>query len=336
MQSDTKTLEKYQGKDVRQYSLTNNNGVSITTMTLGSTFTGIYVPTKDGKKKNILLSFTSPAKYLDNPFYLCQAIGRTAGRITKGTFTLMGKEYHVDPNEGTTTLHGGPHGFNSRIWDGRIEDNKIIYNTNITSASDSFPGNMKAQVEYSLSEDDEVTVKFTASSDADTLFNPTIHAYFNLSDSQNTLGLNLKINADKHLEFNMPEKTPDGKMPEVNGTPYDFRNGQKLGDAIKAVENQTGNPFDDIFVINDHTPEQPIATLSDPQSGRSVNILSSRNALVVFTPKGWTKDTDFPDFAGVALEAQSLPDAQNHKGFGSHVLPANQKQSYEIKYQINY
>lgn len=338
MQAKTELFDKYNDQDIQKFTLTNDRGVSISVISLGATWNAFTFPDKDGKEGNVLLSMDSSATYMKDQ-YFCQAIGRTAGRITNGTFSIKGKEYHVDQNEGTTTLHGGPHGFNSQVWDGSIEDNKIILKKHIDSSYDSFPGNIDVTITWTLSDDNVATVSYSAKSDADTLFNPTQHAYLNLGDTENVYGHLLTIDADNYLELNK-DKTPTGKKVPVDDTPYDFRDSQNLKLGIDDMKAEVGHTYDEVYAINDHADDQPIAKLADPDSGRSVSIFSKRNALVVFTPDDldgikFERGAGVPHM-GVALEAQNLPDTPNHEGFGSVLLPAGEEKTYSISYKAQF
>ncbi|KRM44719.1 galactose mutarotase [Lentilactobacillus parafarraginis] len=338
MQAKTELFDKYNDQDIQKFTLTNDHGVSISVISLGATWNAFTFPDKDGKEGNVLLSMDSSAAYMKDQ-YFCQAIGRTAGRITNGTFSIKGKEYHVDQNEGTTTLHGGPHGFNSQVWDGSIEDNKIILKKHIDSSYDSFPGNIDVTITWTLSDDNVATVSYSAKSDADTLFNPTQHAYLNLGDTENVYGHSLTIDADNYLELNK-DKTPTGKKVPVDDTPYDFRDSQNLKLGIDDMKAEVGHTYDEVYAINDHADDQPIAKLADPDSGRSVSIFSTRNALVVFTPDDldgikFERGAGVPHM-GVALEAQNLPDTPNHEGFGSVLLPAGEEKTYSISYKAQF
>lgn len=338
MQAKTELFDKYNDQDIQKFTLTNDHGVSISVISLGATWNAFTFPDKDGKEGNVLLSMDSSATYMKDQ-YFCQAIGRTAGRITNGTFSIKGKEYHVDQNEGTTTLHGGPHGFNSQVWDGSIEDNKIILKKHIDSSYDSFPGNIDVTITWTLSDDNVATVSYSAKSDADTLFNPTQHAYLNLGDTENVYGHLLTIDADNYLELNK-DKTPTGKKVPVDDTPYDFRDSQNLKLGIDDMKAEVGHTYDEVYAINDHADDQPIAKLADPDSGRSVSIFSKRNALVVFTPDDldgikFERGAGVPHM-GVALEAQNLPDTPNHEGFGSVLLPAGEEKTYSISYKAQF
>lgn len=333
-------FDTYQGHSIHKITLTNDNNVAISLLSLGATWHEFLVPIQD-KQKNILLNFSTAHDYLSNPFYIGMAIGRTAGRIKNGTFPLNGQSVTVPTNEGQNTLHGGPSGFNTLIWDYNScqsdEAVSITFSRSISHNEDGFPGDLAATVTYTLDNHNRVTLQFTGESNEDTLFNPTSHAYFNLSDSKTILGHQLMIASSEYLEMDS-EKIPTGKLLPVKGTPFDFTTNQQLGDAIQALQGTTEKGFDDIYKITPN--QQPIVKLSDPTSHRSLTISSSRNALVVFTSNSFTKNLAFNSgagepYMGIALESQTLPDTPNHPGFGDVVLPKNQKVTHTIMYQYS-
>ncbi|MEY2375374.1 aldose epimerase family protein [Lentilactobacillus buchneri] len=338
MNTKKELFDKLDGQDIEKFTITNDHNVSVSAITFGATLEEFNVPGPDGKPTNILVSVPSSEELMKNQ-YFCQAIGRTAGRITNGTFKIKGQEYHVDSNEGTTTLHGGPHGFNTQIWDGSFDGDTIVFTKHIDSSEDSFPGNIDVKITFSLNNDNELTATYSAKSDADTLFNPTQHMYFNLSEGDSINGQSLQINADKYLELNK-DKTPTGKKVAVDDTPYDFRDNQNLKVGIADMKAEVGHSYDEVFEINDHQDDKPVATLSDPESGRSISISSKRNALVVFTPDDLTGTNYLRGKGGpymaIALEAQNLPDTPNHEDFGDVTLPAGEEKTYSIKYKVEF
>lgn len=343
MQTTTKHWDTYQDQAVTEYAIENDNGVKLAVLSWGATLHALSVPTDKGDK-NLVLSYHKMAHYLDNPFYVCMGIGRTGGRITRGTFPLNGTTYNVDTNEGRNTLHGGPHGFNTVNWAGELDASdpeiaKIVLTHTFKSSEDSYPGDLTAKMTYTLDNHDEVTLTFEANSTDTTLFNPTSHCYFNLSDDQLISGQTLQVNSTEHLDLD-GEKLPTGKMVANAGTPFDFAQGQNLGQAIRGMQDIPEKGFDDVYHV---TPaaDQTIAKLTDPQSNRSLTIKSDRNALVVFTANSFTSNMKLAagagqPYMGVALEPQTLPDSPNHPEFGDITLPAGKMQSYQIKYDITY
>lgn len=339
MNVQTELFDYFQDQPIEQIILTNDHEVSVSFLTLGATWHTFNVPTNKGDHKNLLLNFPHSADYLNNPFYVCMAIGRTGGRIKNGQFLLNDTLISVPKNEGQNTLHGGPFGFHQLIWQYTTftDQNRVgvEFKRLIKSAEDGYPGDLTATITYTLDNSNQVTVTFTGISDQDTLFNPTSHAYFNLGNGPNILSHSLQVNSDRYLDVDV-EKVPTGKYHSVANTPFDFRKSNLLDNAIKALETTKEKGIDDVFVV---TPDknQNIATLKDITSQRQITIKSSRNGLVVFTANSFTDDMPFSNsfghpYKGIALEPQTLPDAPNHKNFGDISLNANQAKSYTIQY----
>lgn len=240
MQTTTNHWDTYQDQAVTEYTIENDNGVKLSILSWGATLHKLTVPTENGDH-NLVLSYHKMADYLDNPFYVCMGIGRTGGRITRGQVTLDGTTTQLDTNEGHNTLHGGPHGFNTVNWAGALDTSdpqqaKIILTHTFKHTDDSFPGDLTAKMIYALDNQDRVTLTFEANSTALTLFNPTLHVYFNLSDDQLISGQTLQVNSQEHLALD-DEKLPTGKMIANAGTPYDFADGQNLGQAIRGLQD---------------------------------------------------------------------------------------------------
>lgn len=346
----THFFDTYEGHTVNKYSLTNANGVTVSAISMGATLYEILVPTKDGGTANLVLNYPNSADYLANPFYVSMAIGRTAGRIKNSELLLNNETYKIQPNEGNNNLHGGPHGFNTHVWDGSIGENNgvptIIFHRVQKSAEDGFPSDLDVTITYQLTEDNIVNLSFKATAlSADTVFNPTYHTYFNLGDDATILNQELQVDADTHLAFD-DEKIPTGELIEVTDTPFDFRKPTRLGDAITAMQNTAEKGFDDIFKINASAHGRQIATLSDPATGRRVIVDSDRNGLVVFTANSFTKEnmnfiktngTGQP-YEGVALEAQTLPDATRFTEFGPAdvILTKGETKTATIDYRIEF
>ena len=333
-------LENYKSHLVTKITLVNDNDVEISCLTLGATWQEFLVPQADGSKKNLLLSFDSAADYYANSLCTCQSIGRVAGRIKNGQFKLNNKEFQVPQNENGNCLHGGPHGFNHYNWKYTTSRNEnsisVIFQQKVRAKKDGFPSNILATAIFTLDNMNNVTITYSAlGGEVDTLFNPTCHAYFNLSNHQDLSTHSLQINSDNVLETDS-ELIPTGRVRDVEGTPYDFRTMKNLQVAI--AEN---HGFDDAFVVNaPGKKDELIAVLRDNESGDQVEISSERNGLVMYTmheiDDGIYFSRDLGKEAipgeGVALEAQMLPDAINQENFGDIVLPKQGKKTYHIQF----
>lgn len=333
-------VEKYKTHLVTKVTLVNDNGVSISCLTMGATWQEFSVPQADGSKKNLLLSFDKPADYYANGLCTCQSIGRVAGRIKDGRFKLDGKEIQLPQNEKGNCLHGGAHGFNHTNWKYTTSRNdssvSVIFQQKIRQAIDGFPGDILATVIYTLDNSNRVTIAYSAlGGEVDTLFNPTCHVYFNLSNRQDLSTHSLQINSDGYLETD-DELIPTGRVKDVEASPYDFRKMKNLQVAI--AEN---HGFDDVFVVNGPgKATMPIAVLRDDESGDQVTIDSDRNGLVMYTMHEiepgiyFSRDNGKEAIGGegIALEAQTLPDAINQANFGDIVLPRQGKKTYRIQF----
>lgn len=341
MTANTKVFDQYKGEDIYEYSLTNKNGVTLSTLSWGANWYELLVPTNAGKKQNLLLNFPHTADYAEKNPYLCMSIGRTAGRIGGASFTINGQTYNVDVNESDYDLHGGFHGFNFYTWNGKIQDNHIIFNKKVTSELDNFPGNMDVTITYTLTDDDEVIIDYAAETDADSLFNPTNHAYWNLNAGDDPVtNHELYIHSSHRAALNS-NKIPTGELAPVLNTPYDFSKNAPLGKAIAALQSIPEKGLDDVFIIDDHDPAEPVAELRNPDNGTSVTIFSERNAIVSYTANGWDDSQKFIDKTGqpqvaIALESQTAPNAVSDPKFGDISIEPGEIKHYYTKYKFGY
>ncbi|WP_054709733.1 aldose epimerase family protein [Secundilactobacillus paracollinoides] len=277
-----------------------------------------------------LAHYDSPASYS-----LCKSIGRVAGRIGKATATIDGQEVHFDQNENDNTLHGGFHGFSEIIWDAeqsiRDHDASVTFSRHIDSDEDNFPGDLDARITFTLTDDNKVSITFSAASTADTLFNPTNHVYWNITDGQKDLTTQqLQVNGKRRLELSDKDKVPTGNFVDLAGTGYDFSKSRDIPSALADIKQETGKvEIDDAYEVTP-SADKPIATLSDSASNRHVDIFSDRNSLVVFTANPFNQSKPYN---ALATEAQTLPDAIHHDGFGDITLPSGKLQEYTISYQ---
>lgn len=331
-------FERYQEKEVYKVILKNDCGVEISCLSMGATWYEFLVPDKNGNKKNLIMNFSKCADYYANGLCCCQSIGRVAGRIKNGQFKLNNQQVQVSPNENGNTLHGGNHGFRFLNWQisTKKEQDKVsvIFYNKIKETTDGFPGDLDVEISYTLDNKNQVTILYTAKNGSKpTLFNPTCHAYFNLSDQPNLASHKIKINSAQYLELDS-ELIPTGKKLPVENTPYDFRKFQNLASAINK-----NNGFDDAFIIDEAENDlKPVAILREQVSGREITISSESNCLVMYTMSQDQPGVKFIRDKGniaqpsesVALEAQVLPDAINNTGFGDIVLPANTQKSHKI------
>lgn len=344
MKLSTENFGTLDGRKVTKYTLTNKHDVSISVLDYGGIWQAFTVPSTHGPLN--LLYATNDVHTYDKTASLCASriIGRTAGRLANGQFTIDGRQYQVDTNENGNTIHGGPNGIGGVIW--HVEPlvgehrSQLVLTYTANHDLDSYPGDLAMTTIYTLDDNDAVTLDFTAQSSAPTLFNPTCHTYWNLSDHDNTIENHLlQINGDHHLECD-DAKLPTGRLLPVDSTSFDFTRLSCLGNHLHTMEKTTEGGFDDIWKVTPSRArmDSPIATLEDGTSHRRVDIYSDRNGLVMYTAnnlhiQGYNRPAN--QWMAIALEPQTLPDTPNHPEFGDIVVRPNQPRHYQIRYEYH-
>ena len=220
--------------DITKYTLTNSKGASVTLSSLGACITSIIVPDKDGKLEDVVLGYKDDASWMADGPCAGKCPGRYANRIAGGHLELDGKVYTLPINNGPNHLHGGPDGFQNRIWESRRDGDAVEFMYFSEDGEMGYPGNLKVVARYEWSEENELRLTFTAQCDAPTVLNLTNHAYFNLDGhgSGSVLDHSLKLNASLYLPTD-DTLIPLGEAEPVAGTPMDFLKSKKLGCDIK-------------------------------------------------------------------------------------------------------
>jgi len=251
----------------------------------GCAILSIMVPDKQGKYANVVLGHDSIDHVINSPEpFLNTVIGRYGNRIAKGAFTLFGEAYSLTVNNGPNSLHGGPTGFHSKVWDADQKDDMTVEFT-YTSADgeEGFPGNLTVRMSYSLSEDDNaLVIQYQAETDKPTPVNLTNHAFFNLEGISNpspSIEENLLlINADYYVPID-DVSIPTGEIRSVKGTPMDFTTVRKVGERINIGFGQlvNGSGYDHCYVLNKQEAGELswAVTCMDPVSGRSMEVYTT-------------------------------------------------------------
>ncbi len=229
------------GAQVELYTLTNSHGLKVKIMTYGGVVTELETPDRDGKMGDIVLGFHNLKSYLAGDPYFGAIVGRVANRVAKGKFTLDGKEYKLAVNNGPNSLHGGLKGFDKVVWKAQPTETKAVPGEteggpalSLTYVSpdgeEGYPGNLSVSVLYTLTNDDELRIYYTATTDKATPVNLTNHSYFNLAGpgSGDILDETLMIAADKYTPVD-ETMIPTGAIKPAKGTPYDFTTPMKIG-----------------------------------------------------------------------------------------------------------
>lgn len=334
------------GRQVSRYTVVNDHNVRMSVLDYGGIWQEFSVPTKEGQR-NLLLSADSIANYQDAGNFIGELIGPVANRIGHSAFKIDGHQYHLQPNEGPNVLHSGDHAWQNQFWhiDTQIDNDsaQLVLNNCYRPEDDGMPGVTDIHVVYTLDNEDQVTIDFYGQSDEATLFDPTSHTYWNLADGDAGTVENqeLTINSNQHLAVDNG-KIPTGQLIDNQGSAYDFKHGQLLGDALHEMLKTREKGFDDFFVVEPSTSltHQPIAILRDQKSGRQLKMYSDRNALVVYTANGMLSNVKLNrpgrSWLAIALEAQTLPDSVHHPEFGDITLRPLAPVHHRIRYEITY
>lgn len=322
------------GKETDLFILSNDNNAEIAVTNYGGAILTIMVPDKNGNIENVIQGHDTIENVVNSPEpFLSTLIGRYGNRIAKGKFKLDGKEYNLTINNGPNSLHGGPTGFHARVWDAEQTGKQSVTLHYLSKdGEEGFPGNLDITVVYTLSNDNELIITYTAITDKKTLVNLTHHAFFSLSgvktptaSVENNI---LTINADFYTPID-EVSIPTGEINKVEGTPMDFRTPQIVGSRINDKFQQLifGAGYDHCYVLNKE--EQGTLTFAakciEPNSGRSLEVYTTEPGVQLYTAnwhsgfKGYHGAT-FPARSAICFEAQRFPDTPNKGHFPSAVL----------------
>ena len=317
-------------------TMTNRKGASVTLTNIGAGIVSVVVPDRNGELADVVIGYDDVRDYFGDGPCAGKVPGRYANRIAKGHFTLDGVTYSLAINNGPNALHGGPTGFQNRLWDvGLAGDDAVRFTRLSPDGEESYPGNMTVVAMYRWTDDNRLELTLEAQTDKPTVVNLTNHTYFNLSghDSGSALDQELRLYASRYLPTD-ETLIPTGELCAVTGTPMDFTKPHRLGRDIEAdfPALKYGKGYDNCWAVDAYTPGEirPVAELFDPASGRALVVESDQPGVQVYTgnwlagsPKG-KGGYDYVDYDAVAIECQDFPDAPNQPGFPStRLAPAD-------------
>lgn len=319
-----------EGKPIEQFTLINKNGVEVRAINYGGIITSIKTPDRSGSMADIVLGFDSLGGYLgDHPFFGA-IIGRYGNRIAKGRFRIDGTEHKLATNNGPNHLHGGPKGFDKRVWNGQIIPAQIGVSFSYVSADgeEGYPGKLNVAVFYWLTDTDQLIVEYLARTDKPTHVNLTQHSYFNLAGDGDILAHELTIDADRYTPVDAT-LIPTGEIAPVEGTPFDFRKSTAIGARIDDAHPQlkNGSGYDHNWVLSrTGAGLQRAARVVEPKSGRTLDVSTTEPGMQFYA--GNFLDGKLPGKggrtyghrSGFCLETQHYPDTPNQKIFPTTLL----------------
>ncbi|GAB5379110.1 aldose epimerase family protein [Aliiglaciecola sp. M165] len=338
------------GQIVESFIMTNKNGISVEILTLGAIIRSWTI--NDENQTDIVLGFDTVEDYLADQGYIGRTVGRYANRIEKGQFSLGGVPFQVNTNLQGHCLHGGKDGFHNRLWRvTHIDDDEQQMSLRLRIISQDgdqgFPGTLRVDVTFALDQDNGLTITYEAESDADTVFNPTQHSYFNLAghDSGEVFEQSLQV-VSRHYTPANSQGIPTGEIREVEGTAFDLNDASKLEELIHHTDPQitAANGLDHNWCIENFDPKQQTLQLaaiaSDAKHGRKLLVHTTMPGVQVYTgnfvgdkPKG-KGDVTYGPYHAFCVESQFYPNSPNESAFPSPELKAGETFISKTRYQI--
>ena len=318
------------GTHVAAAELSNSAGMSVRIIALGAAIQSLSVPDRQGVRADVVLGYDSPREYVARPQYFGATVGRYANRIARGKFTLDGRQYTLETNDGPNHLHGGTHGLDKVLW--KIDEvtsgppARVVLSHVSPDGAGGYPGTLTITTTYTLNESNELSVEYRAKTDRPTIVNITNHAFFNLAGGGDVLGHRLTVFADSYTPVDAT-LIPTGERRNVAGTPFDFRKPHAIGERIRDGRDEQlriGRGYDHHWVISGPSGElRPAARVEDSASGRILEVLATAPGLQFYS--GNFLDGTVAGKSGriyrqgdaLCLEPQVFPDAPNHADFPS-------------------
>lgn len=323
------------GQSVEIYTLRNRHGMEARITNYGGIVVSLTAPDRAHKFADVVLGYDDLDSYLNPPFpYFGAIIGRYGNRIAKGRFTLNGVEYKLAVNNGENHLHGGLKGFDKVVWTAQQIKSAAGPALALTYLSkdgeEGYPGNLRVRVVYTLTNNNELKIDYTASTDKDTVTNLTHHSYFNLAGEGNgdILDHRVVLKASRFVPTDAGS-IPTGELKNVTGTPFDFLSAHAIGERIDDDDPQLkfGNGYDHTWVINGRAGVlRQAASVYEPVTGRVMEVWTTEPGVQFYTgnfldgSRPGKSGKPYQRRSGFCLETQHYPDSPNRPNFPTTTL----------------
>ncbi len=331
------------------YTLTNVNGMEARITNYGATVVALFVADRNGKPGDVTLGYDSLQEYIKGPCYFGCIAGRYANRIAGGRFKLNDKEYFLAQNDGDNHLHGGVHGFDKALWRPREIEKDAGPGLELTyfsqNGEEGYPGNLSVTVVYTLTNQNELRIDFSAATDTPTIVNLTHHSYFNLAGagSGDILDHELMINADRFCPVDR-SLIPTGEFRAVKGTPLDFTQPMTIGDRIGLDDEQLAlaKGYDHNWVLNKDADGPCLAArASERKSGRTLEVYTTQPGIQFYSGNFMENNITgkaghvYHHRGGFCLETQHFPDSPNRPDFPSTILDPGSTYEHTTIYRFS-
>ncbi|MBK7405668.1 MAG: galactose mutarotase [Phycisphaerales bacterium] len=316
------------GRKVMLFTISNGAGYEVAITNFGATVTELWAPDRRGERADIVLGYDDLAGYVNGHYYFGCMVGRCANRIAGGRFEIDGRSSTLATNNGPNHLHGGIKGYNKVVWEAEpfaAEDGEgVRLSYNSPDGEEGYPGSVRLMMHYVLTDRNELRLLIDAETSDPTVINIAHHGYWNLAghDSGTILDHELTLHAGRYTPVD-PTFIPTGALPEVVGTPFDFRSPTPIGKRIGSLERvgpMDPGGYDLNYPIDGPAGMlRPASRLRDPKSGRTMEIRTDQPGVQFYSgnyldgPTG-KHGTRYAKHAGLCLETQHFPDAVNRRG----------------------
>ena len=336
------------GAPVSQFTLQNTKGMLVKILDFGGIIREIHVPDREGRFADVALGFDTLESYLKDSPYFGALIGRYGNRIGKGRFAIDGKDYQLALNDRGNHLHGGA-GFDKVLWTSAIDGGCLVLRYRSVDGEQGYPGNLDATVTYSLSEDNEIVVRFQATTDRPTPVNLTQHSYFNLrgvyAPEGDVLQHAITIDADRFVPIDAG-LIPLGALWPVTGTPFDFRQPRPIGERIGQPDKQLrhGSGYDHCWALNRGAGKRELRRavhVREPDSGRVLELFTQEPGVQFYsgnfldgslTGKGGRR---YEHRSGFCIEPQHFPDSPNQPAYPDTILRPGEQYQTESRFRFS-
>ena len=339
--------ETADGKEVKKFICTNDNGYVLEMMDCGATIVAMRVPGKDGGESvNVALNCNDMAGYSACTSYFGSTIGRYCNRIAGGKFSIDGKEYTLATNNSPNHLHGGNVGFDKKIWDSELIKSKdhVGVRFTLTSADgdEGYPGEVKVVAEYLLDQKNQLKMVFSATSDAATHVNICNHNYWNIAGagSGSVIEHEMMLASEEVLEFD-DKLIPTGKMLPTKGDAFfDYSSAKPVSAGMKAAP-AGAKGYDHCFVVKRSSPNEMafVGSVRDPDSGRKMSVFTTQPGFQLYTSNhfnGQPGSGGFEYFGAICFETQGYPDSPNQPKFPTTLLKPGQTMTHTTVHKFSY
>lgn len=303
-------------RSIEFYRLKNKNGMEAVVSNYGATLVSLFVPDENGDKTDVVLGYDDVEGYERGGCVFGATVGRNANRISGARFSLNGKQYELQANEGTNNLHSGPDYYHKRVWTvDRASETEAAFSLHSPDMDQGYPGELLVRVIYELDDENGLHIRYKALAEQDTIVNLTNHSYFNLNghDSGSVLGHRLWL-ASRLYTLVDEGLIPTGELRSVEGTRMDFQTPRAIG-----------SDYDDNFVLTNRRTMEKVAQLTGDHSGITMSVYTDLPAVQVYTANALTCERGkgkavYGKNAGVCLETQFIPDSVHMDGVETPVV----------------